>query len=265
MPTYLRDLILLVVNVFNNVIILYFIVGNGIYTFLVAVSFVSVWIYQKRIGYAGLQEVRESVVTPPVAVIVPAFNEQDCILLSVESLLNLDYPAKEIIVVDDGSTDDTLLRLIERFQLTQMDLIYRPKLPAKMPERFFHNPELPQLTVVSKVNGGKPDALNVGINIARSPYVCTVDADSIIEKDALLRLMYPVIRSPINTVVSAGIVRIVNGCKVENGQVTEIQLPKRAVEKFQVVEYLRGFLFGQGLERAGSHLRGLRRLLHLPP
>jgi len=104
---------------------------------------------------------------------------------------------------------------------------------------------LPALTVVSKPNSGKAEALNVGINVARSPYFCTVDADCILEKDSLLRLMYPVIKSSVNTVLSAGIVRILNGCTVDNGQVTEIHLPKRALEKIQVVEYIRSFLFGR--------------------
>src|SRR5258706_8597905 len=102
-----------------------------------------------------------------------------------------------------------------------------------------------RFTVISKPNSGKAEALNVGINVARSPYFCTVDADCILEKDSLLRLMYPVIKSSMNTVLSAGIVRILNGCKVENGQVTEIHVPDRAIEKFQVVEYLRSFLFGR--------------------
>lgn len=245
MPPALHEFLVLIVNIVNDVIIVYFVVGNSTYTLLMVVSFFAVWFYQKRITYAGLQEVRESPVTPPVTIVVPAFNEENSILLTVESLMALDYPAKEIIVVDDGSTDRTLANLVQRFELIQMDLIYRPRVKATMPTAFFHNPHLPMLTVVSKPNGGKPDALNVGMNLSRSPYFCTVDADCIIEKDALLRLMYPVIRSATNTVLSAGIVRILNGCKTKDGQVVEISLPRRAVEKFQVVEYLRGFLFGR--------------------
>ena len=240
-----RDIIILLTNIFNDIIILYFIVGNGVYTALMLMSFVTIWFYQKRIGYAGLQEVRESPVTPPVTIIVPAFNEERSIILTVESFMRLDYPAKEIIVVDDGSTDHTLQRLVEHFQLIEMDLVYRSRLQSISPKAFYYNPHFPILTVVTKPNGGKSDALNVGINIARSPYFCTVDADCILEKDALLRLMYPVIKSPVNTVLSAGIVRIMNGCVIKDGQVTEIRLPSRAVERFQVIEYLRSFLFGR--------------------
>ena len=240
-----REVILFISNIFTDIIVLYFIVANGVYTVLMLLSFVSIWLHQKRIGYAGLQEVRESPVTPPVTIIVPAFNEERSIIATVDSLLRLEYPVKEIVVVDDGSTDQTLRRLIEYFQLIQMDLVYRQRLLSASPAAFYHNPHVPMLTVVTKPNGGKSDALNVGINMARSPYFCTVDADCILEKNALLRLMYPVIKSPVNTVLSAGIVRILNGCVVEDGQVTEVKLPSRAVERFQVIEYLRSFLFGR--------------------
>ena len=245
MPSTPHDFLILVTNIFTNIIVLYFFAANGTYTVLMLMSFVSVWFYQIRIGYAGLQEVRESPVTPPVTIIVPAFNEESSIVRTAESLMNFDYPAKEIIIVDDGSTDRTLNKLIERFQLVRIDSIYRPRLKAVAPTSFYYNPHVPILTVVSKPNSGKAEALNVGINLARSPYFCTIDADCILEKDSLLRLMYPVIKSPVNTVLSAGIVRILNGCKVENGQVTEIHLPEKAIEKFQVVEYLRSFLFGR--------------------
>jgi cellulose synthase/poly-beta-1,6-N-acetylglucosamine synthase-like glycosyltransferase len=241
----LRDLVIFITNIFNNIIVLYFFLANGSYTILMLISFVHVWLYQMKVSYAGLQEVRESPVTPPVSVIVPAFNEESSIILTVESLLGMDYPSTEIIVVDDGSTDQTLPKLVEHFQLIRMDLIYRPRLPSSPPSAFYHNPHIPALTVVSKPNGGKPDALNVGINVSRSPYFCTIDADCVLEKDSLLRLMYPVIQSPTNTVISAGIVRILNGSIVKDGQVAEIRLPESAIEKFQIVEYLRSFLFGR--------------------
>src|SRR3990172_5824898 len=240
-----REVILFISNIFTDIIVLYFIVANGVYTVLMLLSFVSIWLHQKRIGYAGLQEVRESPVTPPVTIIVPAFNEDRSIIATVDSLLRLDYPVKEIVVVDDGSTDQTLRRLIEYFQLIQMDLVYRQRLLSASPAAFYHNPHVPMLTVVTKPNSGKAGALNVGINMARSPYFCTVDADCILEKNSLLRLMYPVIKSPVNTVLSAGIIRILNGCVVEDGQVTAVKLPARAAERFQVFEYLRSFLFGR--------------------
>jgi cellulose synthase/poly-beta-1,6-N-acetylglucosamine synthase-like glycosyltransferase len=262
----LRDLVIFVTNIFTNIIVLYFFLANGSYTVLMVMSFVHIWLYQKRIGYAGLQEVRDSPVTPPVSVIVPAFNEENSIILTVESLLRLDYPSTEIIVVDDGSTDNTLSKLVEHFQLIRMDLIWRPRLQGTPPSAFYHNPHIPALTVISKPNGGKPDALNVGINVSRSPYFCTIDADCVLEKDSLLRLMYPVIQSPTNTVLSAGIVRILNGCVIKDGQVTEIRLPEHPIERFQIVEYLRSFLFGRtGWNMLQATFYRVGSLLHFSP
>jgi cellulose synthase/poly-beta-1,6-N-acetylglucosamine synthase-like glycosyltransferase len=154
--------------------------------------------------------------------------------------------------VDDGSTDETLVRLVNAFRLVEMDLIYRPRLPTRPIRAFYMNPRIPNLLVISKDNGGKPDALNVGINTCRTPYFCTLDSDCLLERDALLRLMRPIIRSPLNTVASGGIVRILNGCEVKDGQVVKVGLPQGRVELFQVVEYLRSFLFG----RTGWNLLG---------
>jgi cellulose synthase/poly-beta-1,6-N-acetylglucosamine synthase-like glycosyltransferase len=230
---------------FNAIIITYFVVANAMYTVLMAISLYAVTIHAKLAARTGYADIVDSPVTPPVSLIVPAYNEQNAIVSTISCLLDLNYPEKEIIVVDDGSTDETSRRLIDRFQLTRMDLLYRESVPGKPPLAMYHNPEIPQLLLVVKENGGKPDALNVGINVARSPYFCTVDADSIIERDALLRLMAPIMHSSVNVVVSGGVVRIVNGCTVQNGQVTEVRLPKTWIERCQVVEYIRTFLFGR--------------------
>ncbi len=234
------------------VIIAYFILANGGYTILMVMSLVSTWLHNRRLTYQDLDELRESVVTPPVTIIMPAWNEQDVLVESVRSALRTDYPQLEVLVVDDGSTDGTLLRLLEAFHLVKMDLIYRPRLPTKPLRGFYYNPQIPNLLVISKQNGGKPDALNVGINACRTPYFCTLDADCILERDALLRLMKPIVHSPVNTVASGGIVRILNGCQMKDGQVKQVGLPDSYVERCQVVEYLRSFLFG----RTGWSLMG---------
>jgi cellulose synthase/poly-beta-1,6-N-acetylglucosamine synthase-like glycosyltransferase len=239
-------------NMINVLIVCYFFIANGIYTVLMIASLVAVWLHNRRLVYQGLQDLRESVVTPPVTIIMPAYNEQDVIVDSVRSVLKTDYPSLEVIVVDDGSTDATLQRLITTFDLVKMDLIYRPRVPTRPLRGFFQNPRISNLLVVSKENGGKPDALNVGINVARTPYFCTLDSDCFLERDALLRLMNPIVKSPINTVVSGGIIRILNGCEVKDAQVVKVRLPETRLERFQVVEYLRSFLFG----RAGWDLLG---------
>ena len=232
-------------NMFNVVIVSYFFLANGTYSVLMLLSLGSVWLHNRRLTYQGLDELRESAVTPPVTIFMPAWNEQEVIVDSVRSVLRTDYPSLEVVIIDDGSADATLNRLITAFRLVKMDLIYRPRLKTKPIRGFYLNPRIPNLLVISKENGGKPDALNVGINICRTPYFCTLDADCILERDALLRLMRPIVRSPLNTVASGGIVRILNGCEVQDGKVVKVKLPKTGIERFQVVEYLRSFLFGR--------------------
>ena len=240
-----RDVFVHLMNIFNIIIVSYFFMANGGYTILMGLSLASLLIYNRRLRYQGLEELRESVVTPPVTVIMPGYNEQEVIVESVRSVLKTDYPYLEVVVVDDGSSDETLNRLVAAYQLIKMDLIYRPRLMTEAVRGFYMNPAIPNLLVISKDNGGKFDALNVGINACRTPYFCTLDADCILERDALLRLMRPIKRDPLNIVASGGIVRILNGCKVQDGQVVTVELPDTALERFQVVEYLRSFLFGR--------------------
>jgi len=230
---------------FNAIILLYFVTTNIVYMGLMILSLYAVSLHARMAAKSGYADIADSPVTPPVALIIPSYNEADAIVQTVSSVLALTYPEKEVIVVDDGSSDDTIERLIEHFELMRMDLIYREEVPCKAPFAFYFNPERPELLVVSKPNGGKSDALNAGINIARSPYFCTVDADSLIEHDALLRLMAPVVHSPHNTVVSGGVVRIANGCTFVDGKLQHVDLPKTWLERCQVVEYIRTFLFGR--------------------
>jgi cellulose synthase/poly-beta-1,6-N-acetylglucosamine synthase-like glycosyltransferase len=237
---------------FNLVVLSYFFLGNGVYTFLMLLSLRATLAHMRRMTYQGLEEMRHSPMTPPVTIIIPAWNEQDVIVNSVRSALQVEYPELRVIAVDDGSTDMTLDRLVKSFELLEMDGAYHPSIPTGSIRTYYLNPAIPNLLVVSKIRGGKPDALNAGINLCRSPYFCNLDADCLLERDALLRLMEPIVNSSVETVVSGGIVRILNGCETRNGRVIKVGLPGKWLERFQVVEYLRSFLFG----REGWHLLG---------
>src|ERR1700730_10762562 len=135
------------------------------------------------------RELSGSEFVPPVSILVPAYNEELTILETVRSLLSLNYPDYEVIVINDGSKDHTLKVLMDEFQLFKVQqYTFDSLLEASPIKGVYWNPANPRLYVVDKNNGGKEDALNVGINIARSPLVATIDADSLLEKDALLRL-----------------------------------------------------------------------------
>ena len=227
------------------VFIAYVIAANLGYTTLMVLSLYSVSLHAKYAARKPHSDLADSPVTPPVAIIIAAYNEESTIVQTVLSLLRLNYQEKEVIVVDDGSSDGTLDRLIDRFRLKRMDLIYREELKTGPPAAFYHNPIFPELIVVAIDHDGKSRALNAGINIARSPYFCTVDADCFIENDALLRLMAPVLQSKESVVMSTGIVRIANGCTLRNGRLEKINLPSSWLEMCQIVEYIRTFLFGR--------------------
>jgi cellulose synthase/poly-beta-1,6-N-acetylglucosamine synthase-like glycosyltransferase len=229
----------------NYVLIAYFVLANLGYTILMTLSLYSVSLHATYASRKPYSDMADSPVTPPVALIIAAYNEEETIVQTVLSMLDLNYQEKEVVVVDDGSTDGTVDRLIERFRLQRMDLIFRERLKTGQPLAYYHNPTFPELFVIKVEHGGKAHALNSGINMARSPYFCTVDADSIIESDALLRLMAPVIHSTENVVVSGGIVRIANGCTLRNGRLEGMSLPSTWLERCQIVEYIRTFLFGR--------------------
>ena len=239
-------------GLFNFLLVAYFVAGNGIYTLLMLLSLASFWRRNHHHRLDELQRLRESPLTPPVTIILPAWNEEAVIVDAVRSIVEIDYPGVHVCVVDDGSSDGTLERLISAFRLAPAVLIARPGLRTRPVRAFYANPEFPRLLVISKENGGKPDALNAALNMCRTPYFCTLDSDCFLERDALLRLMLPALHSAVPVMASGGIVRVLNGCSMADGQVVNIDLPQSSLERFQVVEYLRSFLFG----RTGWNLLG---------
>jgi cellulose synthase/poly-beta-1,6-N-acetylglucosamine synthase-like glycosyltransferase len=181
----------------------------------------------------------------PISLVVPAFNESASIITSVKAMLQLEYPQYELIVVNDGSTDDTLEKLVNEFQMREFPEAYRSRVPSAPVRGIYKSTRQSNLRVVDKENGGsKADAANAGINMARYPLVCIVDADSVLQPDSLRRVVRPFLEDP-TTVAVGGTVRIANGCTVRQGFLEKVGLPRNFLALVQVVEYLRAFLFGR--------------------
>jgi cellulose synthase/poly-beta-1,6-N-acetylglucosamine synthase-like glycosyltransferase len=233
-----RDL-LLVYTVFT---FFYFVILNGLYLFLTLLAWRQMGSDVRARGYLGLDEVFRSPLTPGVSVLVPAYNEQAVIVESVRSLLALRYPSHEVVVVNDGSDDETLSVLREAFELAPVRKVVRNAIPTKAIRATYVSRNHPNLLVVDKENGGRSDALNVGINAARHPYVCVIDADSLLEEDALLKVAKPILDDPDLLAATGGTIRIANGCTIDHGRVVEVRLPKSRFATVQVLEYFRAFL-----------------------
>ena len=182
---------------------------------------------------------------PAISLMVPAFNEDRTIVNSIRSLLNLNYPEFEVIVVNDGSSDNTLAVLAAEFDLTPIRRSYRVAVPCAAIRGLYAAERQPRLIVIDKINGGKADALNAAINIARSPLVCTIDADSLLDPGALLRAVQPFMEDPERVIAVGGSINIANGCRIENGQIIRVRLPRNILAMFQTVEYLRAFLMAR--------------------
>lgn len=223
--------------------LLYFITLNLGYLGLNLVSLLAIrayaarrWSDALRRSYSGLEL--------PISILAPAYNEEATIATSVRSLLQLEYLEYEIIVINDGSRDATLQTMIREFDMAPFPEPVRLALPGKPIRGVYRSRTHPSLRLVDKENGGKADALNAGINVARYPLFCAMDADSILQRDSLWRVAEPFLEDP-RTIASGGTVRIANGCTVEGGFLTRVGLPSNPLALFQIVEYLRAFLFGR--------------------
>ena len=232
-------------DVFGIAAVAYFAALNLTYIAFTGLAWRSLMAHLRARRFSGVNEALASPLTPPVSMLLPAYNEEACIVEAVHSLLALRYPEHEVVVVNDGSTDGTVARLTEAFDLVPVDKALRDSVDTRAVRGAYVSRREPQLWLIDKENGGKSDALNAGLSAARYPYVCAVDADAILEEDALLRVAKPIIDDPDLVVAAGGIVRIANGCIVDRGQVLDVRLPKSRLATFQVIEYFRAFLVGR--------------------
>ena len=233
---------LLVVGVIT---IAYFAILNTLYLVFTLISWRTLGSHLRQRSHSAIEEAFASPFTPGITVILPAFNEAAGIVESVNSLLALRYPKYEVVVVNDGSTDGTVQRLTEVFDMVPAYRAVRDTITTAAINGSYVSRRNPGLWLVDKANGGKADALNAGVLAAQYPYVCALDADALIEPDALLRVAAPILDDPELVVATGGIVRIANGSTIDHGRVTTVGLPRNPLAVLQVVEYFRAFLVGR--------------------
>lgn len=230
----------------NYSLFFYYLSGNLVYLLALIIALKTSAAHHRGIESFRLRWITESPLAPPITLLVPAHNEEKSIRVSIRSLLELDYPELEVIVINDGSKDRTLQELQDEFKLRPIRMVYVQEVPSAEIRGLYRSDVDPRLLVIDKESAGsKADAVNAGLNAAMSPYVCIVDSDSMLERDSLLRIMVPVLADPKRVVGVGGIIRILNGSEIRGGQLIRVRLPRKSIEIIQVVEYLRAFLIGR--------------------
>jgi cellulose synthase/poly-beta-1,6-N-acetylglucosamine synthase-like glycosyltransferase len=229
----------------NYYLAAYFTIVNLFYFVLLSLSYNSAKKQNKMWALKNKSMLFKKKMLPSISIIAPAFNEEKSIIDSTNSLLNLKYPDYEVIIVNDGSNDGTLEKLKEFYKLKRVDYTFEYKLETKKVNGIYLNSSLPNLIVVDKVNGGKADSLNTGINISSKDYFCGIDADSLLEDEALLKLTSLSLDEKIETTAMGGNVFPINGCTVNRGQLTSIEIPKNKLARLQTLEYIRAFMAGR--------------------
>ena len=226
-------------------IIVYVATINLIYFLMIALGYLALSRYNARLTPEERDAILKSPLAPEVAVVAPAYNEALTVRESVRGMLKLNYPNHQVIVVNDGSKDDTLKILIEEFRLYKSSRAPSGDLPHKPVRAIYESRDPIRLIVVDKENGGKADSLNAGLNVARAQLVAAVDSDSLLDPDALLHVVKPFLEDPENVIACGGIIRVVNGCEVRHSRVKTISTASSILALFQTIEYLRAFLGGR--------------------
>lgn len=239
-----HQIAVLAANVIACIVIGVALVQNGIYLFQLVIAHRALLMEPPQPVVRNLWR-RTLSSAPPIALLAPAYNEAATIVDSVRSLLCLEYPSFEVIVINDGSKDQTMDVLRRAFALEPEERDHDTPLSHQPIRAIYRSSTEARLVVIDKANGGKADALNAGLNLARAPIVCSMDADSLLEPDALLRAAQPFVEDPQRVIATGGTVRVVNGCSVFDGRVVQIGLPKNIWALLQTIEYLRAFLIAR--------------------
>ncbi len=243
--------------VLENIILVYVVCIVSSYLILSLISAFALRKYMKKKTYTNYDEIISSPFAPSISIIAPAYNESVTIVDNIRALMSLFYHDFEVIVVNDGSKDTTLEKAIEAYDLEKVNYAYDYYIECSQIRGVYksRNKSFSNLLVVDKENGGKADALNAGINISGKDYFVAIDVDSIIESDALLKLVKPFLEEKSRRIIATGgSIRVANSCIIEDGQIREVRVPKNFWARFQVLEYTRAFLMGR---IAWSELDGL--------
>lgn len=244
-------------DIFTYSILLYSVLLICCYFFIAIYALAEIKSYKRKNSFVDFRVLAASDQLPGISIIAPAYNEAANIIENVRSMLSIHYNALELIIINDGSKDDSLQRLIEAYDLYRTNLFIHEKIPTKKVRGVYksNNTVFHKLVVIDKENGGKADALNVGVNIAKHEYIVCVDVDCVLEQDALLKMIKPFLEeTKVRVIACGGVIRIANDCKIEKGKLMEINLAKGFVPRVQTIEYIRAFLLGR---MAWSRLNGL--------
>ncbi len=243
----MRELALQFVIYFNYVVIVYAVAVVLIQGTLLFSAAGSLRRSLRRDPPSRIEDIFAHPSTPGMSVLVAAYNEERTIVECVRSVLAQRYPQLELIVVDDGSTDETFAVLEQAFDLVPTQRAVPMLIETEGQVLSIHAPrEGGALLVVRKENAGRcADALNAGLNVARMPLICTLDADSVLEPDALLHVARPLVENPGRILAAGGVVRPSNGMRIHRGNVERVVLPKGWLVRMQIVEYLRSFMLGR--------------------
>lgn len=224
---------------------------------LVILSVIEIRKYNLRCWYINHSALLNSQHVPGISVIAPAYNESGTVINGVQTLLSLNYPKFEVIIVNDGSNDDTLQKLIDEYELAASSFYYHEEIKTQPVRGIYKskNPVYSKLIIIDKHNGkSKADASNAGINAASYPLFLCTDMDCILHKDTLIKMVRPFVEEKTRVIATGSVIRISNSCEVENGYLKKVKVPDKFLPLFQELEYIRAFLLGR---MAWSKINGL--------
>ncbi len=247
--------------------ILVYLIENGIFIYAIAIftSYIVMAIisgfettrYMRKNSFVDYSVIIPSPYSPSITILAPAYNEGNTIIENIRSLLSIHYSDFEVVIINDGSKDDSLEKIIKHYQLEKVDFMVNYVIPTKPVRGIYKstNKAYKKLIVIDKENGGKADSLNAGINLSNKKYFAAIDVDCILKEDSILKMIKPFLEnSTYRVIATGGVVRVANSCQVRDGKIVKVNLPTNIIARFQVLEYTRAFLMGR---MAWSRLNGL--------